>query len=297
MEYNRQEQNTRPGADLPVCVGRVRDLKPIVHCITNFVTVNDCANIILAAGGSPTMSRHPDETAEITSGCSALVLNMGTVHDTEAMLLAGKRANELGHPIILDPVGAGASALRRDTLRRLLSELHFAAIRGNATEIRYLYDGSGLEKGGVDAAFADRITKENVPQWAALARQLAERLDTAICISGEIDIAADRSRAFAFPGGSPLMGRITGSGCMLTALMGSFLGAWYEGGKHSDLLDYLLAAQAEMNAAGEIAAQKTNTAGGGTMTFRMHLIDAVSLMDGGIWNEYAKVEKVPLCPL
>lgn len=313
------------GLSRAACIESVAAGRPIVHCITNFVTVNDCANIILAAGGSPTMSRHPAEVQEITSGCSALVLNMGTISDVEAMILAGKKANELGHPVILDPVGAGASAFRRDTLKTLLNEVHFTAIRGNATEIRYLYDGSGLEKGGVDAALSDSITRDNLTNWGALAQRLAKRLDTVICISGAIDIAADSASAYAFPGGSPLMSRITGSGCMLTALMGAFLGGWFEEngrkasgsdnsqngtqirqasatGSQSSLqmltpFDYVIAAQAEMNAAGEIAAAKTEQAGGGTMTFRMHLIDAVSLMTGGLLNEYAKVEKVPLCDL
>ena len=304
------------GDILAACVRSAADTRPLIHCITNFVTVNDVANIILAAGGSPTMSRHPAEVAEITSGCSALVLNMGTIHDVEAMLLAGRRANELGHPVILDPVGAGASGFRRDTLKRLLSEVRFTAVRGNATEIRYLCDGSGLEKGGVDAAVSDRITVENAGRWASMAGRLAERLGAVISISGAIDIAADGTRAYMFPGGSPLMSRITGSGCMLTALMGTLLGGRYEeerraseggisraeggispaGGRPS-ALDFIAAAQAEMNAAGEIAEEKTRSAGGGTMTFRMHLIDAVSLMTGETLDEYAKVEKVPACDL
>jgi len=276
---------------LPSLLERVPEAHPLVHCITNFVTVNDCANIILAAGGSPTMSRHPEEVAEITSGCDALVLNMGTISDVEAMLIAGRKANELGHPVILDPVGAGASAFRRNTAKQLLDSIHFAAIRGNATEIRYLSDGSGLEKGGVDADLSDRITEDNAPRWAKLASALAARLKTVVCISGATDIIADTSRAYAFPGGSPLMGRITGSGCMLTSLMGTYLGAVREAGP-SEFLNALLCAQAEMNAAGEIAEARTAAAGGGTMTFRMHLIDAVSLMKKEQLQEYMKIHEV-----
>ncbi len=271
---------------------RVREAAPIVQCITNFVTVNDCANILLASGGSPTMSKHPDEVCEIQSGCDALVLNMGTVENTEAMILAGQRANELGHPVVLDPVGVGASALRRETAARLLENIHFTAIRGNASEIRYLYDGSGKQAGGVNADLADRITEENAPHWASLTSALAARLGCVICVSGAVDIAADASRAFAFTGGCRLMSRITGSGCMLSALLGAYLGACPD-----DPLGAAVCAMAAMNAAGDIAYEKTQAAGGGTMTFRLHLIDAVSLMDEAKLKHYARYYELPLCDL
>lgn len=270
------------------CVGRVRGASPIVHCITNFVTVNDCANIILAVGGSPTMSRHRDEVGEIQSGCSALVLNMGAVDDLQAMLLAGKTANELGHPVVLDPVGAGASSLRRSVAAELLSNIRFAAIRGNASEIRFLAEGRAKQAGGIDADISDRITASNIRKWAALAKKLAAEKDSIVCISGVTDIIADSRQAFAFSGGCRLMSRITGSGCMLSSLLGCFLGAMPE-----EPLKAAVCAQAVMNAAGDIALEKTERAGGGTMSFRMHLIDAVSLMTGETLNEYAKIEELP----
>ncbi len=270
-------------------LGKVRQKAPLVHCITNFVTVNDCANIILAAGGSPTMSRHPEEVCEITAGCSALVLNMGTVSDPEAMQLAGRRANELAHPVILDPVGVGASALRRSFFAKLTTEVHPDVIRGNASEIRYIGTGSGDQAGGIDAALEDRITEGNLSSWAAMAHGLSERMGSVICISGATDLIAGEGRVFAFPGGCALMSRITGSGCMLTALMGAFLGA-----APTDRLAACVCAQSVMNAAGEIALAKTEAAGGGTMTFRMHLIDAVSLMTEELWDEYARITELPV---
>ena len=115
---------------------RVRKRAPLVQCITNFVTVNDCANILLASGASPTMAHDIREAAEAVTGADALVCNMGAIEDTDAMILAGKQANRLGKPVILDPVAAGGTALRRESAGRLLSEIHFAVIRGNASEIR-----------------------------------------------------------------------------------------------------------------------------------------------------------------
>ena len=136
--------------------------KPMVHNITNYVTVNDCANIILACGGSPIMADDIDEVCEITGICKSLVINIGTLNSrtVRAMASAGRKANELSHPVVLDPVGAGASRLRTDTAMQLLEEVRFAVIRGNISEIKTLASGSGTTK-GVDADVADKVTEEN----------------------------------------------------------------------------------------------------------------------------------------
>ena len=115
---------------------RVRDTAPLVQCITNFVTVNDCANIILAAGGSPSMADDIREAAESAAGADALVCNLGAIGKVDSMISAGQSANRAGHPVVLDPVAAGGTALRRQESARLLKHVHFAAIRGNASEIR-----------------------------------------------------------------------------------------------------------------------------------------------------------------
>ena len=133
----------------------VRARAPLVQCITNFVTVNDCANIILAAGGSPTMSHDVREVEEAVAGVQALVCNLGAIGDVEAMLLAGRRANALGIPVVLDPVAAGVTALRRKAVSRLLSEVRFAVIRGNASEIRALALGQGGGSGEEHAGAGD----------------------------------------------------------------------------------------------------------------------------------------------
>ena len=127
---------------------RTREQGPLVQCITNFVTVNDCANVILAAGGSPSMAHDIREAAEAVEGAAALVCNMGAIENIDAMILAGQRANALGKPVILDPVAAGGTELRRRESRRLLEEVHFSIIRGNASELRYLAGRQAAGSGG-----------------------------------------------------------------------------------------------------------------------------------------------------
>ena len=249
-------------------LNQVRARKPLVQCITNFVTVNDCANIILASGGSPTMAEHPLEVEEAVSGVQALVCNMGAVEKADSMILAGKQANRLGIPVILDPVGAGGTRLRRDTVKRLLEEVHFTVIRGNASEIRYLA-GQNTAGSGVDVSALDEITEENLSPVAAMAAELAQKLKTIIAISGKIDVITDGSRTCILRNGCATMARITGSGCMLTALMGAFCGSW------DDAFSAACTAMAAMGVSGEMAEQRRLANGTGNATFRSDLIDAV----------------------
>ena len=247
---------------------QVRVKKPLVQCITNFVTVNDCANIILAAGGSPTMAEHPLEVEEAVERVQALVCNMGAIDKVESMILAGQQAGRLGKPVILDPVGAGGTALRRETVRRLLDAVHFTVIRGNASEIRYLA-GQNTAGSGVDVSAMDEITEENLSSAVDLAKALAGRLGTVIAVSGKLDIITDGERTCILRNGCAAMARITGSGCMLTALMGAFCGSW------DDAFSAACAAMAVMGISGEIADEKRIANGTGNATFRNDLIDAV----------------------
>ena len=175
----------------------VRRTCPLVHNITNYVTVNDCANILLACGGSPIMADDVDEAEEITSICGGLNINIGTLNQRTipAMHLAGKKANELGHPVVLDPVGAGASNLRTKTAQDLIEAIKFTVIRGNISEIKTLALGTGGAK-GVDADVADKVTKENLPQAVAFAKEFARKTGAVIAITGAIDIVADGEKAF-----------------------------------------------------------------------------------------------------
>ena len=246
----------------------VRRNKPLVQCITNFVTVNDCANMILAAGGSPTMAEHPQEVAEAVRRVQALVCNMGAIDKVEAMILAGKEANRLGKPVILDPVGAGGTRLRRDGVKRLLEEVRFSVIRGNASEIRYLA-GQQATGSGVDVSENDEITGENLSAAVSMAAELAEKLGAVIAISGKIDVISNGKTTCVLRNGCATMARITGSGCMLTALIGAFCGA------NDDAFPAVCSAVAAMGISGEKAEQKRLRSGTGNATFRNDLIDAV----------------------
>ena len=266
---------------------KVREKKPLVQCITNFVSVNDCANILLASGGSPTMASHPLEAPEAVAGVQALLCNMGAIDKIDSMILTGKAANRLGKPDVLDPVGAGGTQLRRDAIKRLLEEVHFTVIRGNASEIRYLA-GHKCTGSGVDVSSLDEITEENLDAAVAMAEDLAEKLHTVIAISGKIDVISDGKQSCVLRNGCATMARITGSGCMLTALIGSFCGAC------SDAFVATCSAMAAMGISGEIADTKRLHNGTGNATFRNDLIDAVfnlteeELRQGGRYEIYKR---------
>ncbi len=248
---------------------QTKEKAPLVQCITNFVTVNDCANIILAAGGSPAMTQDPREVEEGIENACALVCNMGAIGYAGSMVLAGKRANRLGKPAVFDPVGVGGTTLRRDTGARLLEEVHFSVIRGNASEIRWLA-GEGTRGSGVDVSLADAVTEENLPQAAQMVRRLAQKTGSVVAVSGEIDLVTDGNRTAAFRNGCPTMARITGSGCMLTALTGAFCGA-----APDDCFAAACTAAAAMGVCGELAEKRRLETKAGNASFRIYLIDAV----------------------
>ena len=174
------------------CMDNVRKNVPLVHNITNYVTVNDVANILLACGGSPIMSDEPEDVEDITSVCGGLNINIGTLHQSsiEGMLLAGKKANELGHPVLLDPVGAGASRLRTDTALRIMKEIKLTVIRGNISEIKTLAYGSGTTK-GVDADVADAVTEETLNDAIAFVKNFARKTSCIIAVTGAIDLVSE----------------------------------------------------------------------------------------------------------
>ena len=254
---------------------QVRMRRPRVHCITNYITANDCANILLACGASPIMADDPAEAEEIVTHCQGLELNMGTLSESHirAMLLAGKKANQLGIPVVLDPVGVGASRFRRDAAKKLLDELQIAVIRGNLSEMRALATDR-LNQGGIDAQSGDRITGNNLSEIAAFARSFAADTGAVIAITGETDVVADSRQAWAIFNGHPMMSRVTGTGCQLSALTAAFAAANTE-----NLLEAVVTAVCAMGVCGERAGERLAPTEG-TMTYRNYLIDAVSLLDG-----------------
>lgn len=266
----------------------VRKNVPLVHFITNYVTVNDVANMMLACGGSPIMSDEILDVEDITAICNATVINIGTLNKNtiEAMIAAGKRANELGHPVILDPVGAGASRLRTETTFRLLKEVKFAVIRGNISEIKTVYSGSGSTK-GVDADVADVVTDDNLGETAAFAKELSKTTGAIIAITGAIDVIADTEHAYAVRNGVAVMSKITGTGCMLDGVIAGYIAA-----NPDDRIHAVVAAIAAEGLCGEIAAGKVEAEGSGTSSLRMHLIDAMSTLDGRMLENGAKTEQL-----
>ncbi|MFS0861901.1 hydroxyethylthiazole kinase [Fredinandcohnia sp. 179-A 10B2 NHS] len=267
-------------------VENVRKKTPLVHTITNYVTVNDVANIVLACGGSPIMADDSKEVEEITSICSSLVINIGTLNErtVESMILAGKKANELGHPVILDPVGAGASTLRTQTVYKLLEEVKYSVIRGNMSEIKTVYAGSGNTK-GVDAAAEDVVTEENLAEAIQFAKAASAQTKAVVAITGAIDIVANEENAYVIRNGHPMMAKITGSGCMLTAVVGAYCGA-----NPNEILPSTAAAVSALGLCGELAFDRVSATEGGTSSFRMFLIDYMSKLDQTLLQGGMKIE-------
>ncbi len=248
----------------------VRKKSPLIHNITNYVTVNDCANMILASGASPIMADDKNEVEEITSVCGGLNINIGTLNSRtiEAMLLAGKKANELHHPILFDPVGAGASALRTETAFRLMEAIQFSVIRGNISEIKTLA-GDFAATQGVDANIADKVTDETLENAVLFAKAFAKKTGAIIAITGAIDIVCNGETAYIIRNGHPMMSSVTGTGCMLSALNAAYITANPEA-----MLEATAAAVCAMGLAGELAYKRLSDADGNS-SYRNYIIDAI----------------------
>jgi len=249
---------------------QIEDKAPLVHHITNYVTVNDCANVTLAIGASPIMADDIGEVQEITSISQALVLNIGTLNERTvgSMLAAGKKANEMNIPVVLDPVGAGASELRNKTVSKLLEQMNFNVIRGNMSEIRFIA-GLGATTKGVDASETD--LKGGAQNGIDTARTLADKLGCIIAITGATDIISDGKQTVCIENGNKMLGAVTGTGCMCSSLIGSSCGV---------SSDYFIAAAAGilyMGIAGEIAFENAGQKGNGS--FHVAVIDEISKLN------------------
>lgn len=263
----------------------VREKHPLIHNITNYVTSHDCANILLAVGASPIMADELSEVEEITSLCGGLNINLGTLNQITipSMFAAGKKANTLGHPVVLDPVGAGASALRTQTARKLLDEVGFSVIRGNISEIKAIFTGSGNTK-GVDAEVSDRVTEDNLPQTVGFAKEFAKKYHSVAAITGEIDLVTDGSVTYIIRNGDPMMEQITGAGCQLSALTAAFVTANPE-----QTLEAAAAAVCMMGLCGEIA-KKNLKPDEGNAAYSQKIIDAAYRLTPDELERYLKYE-------
>ncbi len=260
---------------------RVRQQAPLVHNITNYVTANDVANLLLACGARPVMADDPREAAEIAAHAAAVHLNLGTFNSAryEAMLAAGRAAGQLGRPIVLDPVGVGASRLRRAAALTLLHTLPVTAVRGNLSELRALAEDL-TTAGGVDAEGDAPPLPEIVFHLKAAARALG----TILIATGAADLVTDGDRCFVIRNGRPEMGRITGTGCQLSGLTAAFLGANPE-----TPLEAAAAAVCAMGLAGELGWRRIGPLDG-SMAYRSYLIDAVYHLSGEALEKGAKYE-------
>jgi len=237
----------------------LREKKPLIHNITNFVVMNYTANALLAMGASPVMAHAPNEVEDMVSFAGALVLNIGTLTDEwiASMIKAGKKATALGKPIILDPVGSGATALRTNSAKKIIEATEISVIRGNASEILSLRHEKSRTK-GVDSVHA-------VDEAAETAKELARELDTTLAITGPVDLVTDGKQVVRISNGHPLMGYVTGTGCTATAAIGAFLSV------DANPLSAAATALAYFGLAGEVAGEKASAPG----SFMIQMIDAL----------------------
>ena len=267
------------------CLDKVRARCPLIHNITNYVTVNDVANVLLAIGASPIMADEPSDAAEITKICGGLNVNIGTLNKRtiKAMFASAKVAQELGHKLLLDPVGAGASALRTNTAVKLLNKFRFDVVRGNISEIKTLALGSGTTK-GVDADIADAVTESNLEKSVAFAKDFAAKKNCVVAITGAIDLVSAADRCYVIRNGRAEMSRITGTGCQLSAVTAAYAVA-----NPDNILESTAAAVCSMGLAGELAWERMQ-AGDGNSTYRNRIIDALFNMTGDELEKGAKYE-------
>jgi len=255
---------------------KVREKKPLIHNITNFVVMNYTANALLACGASPVMAHAVEEVEEMVSLAGALVLNIGTLTPqwVEAMLRAGKKANVLKVPIVLDPVGSGATRLRTESATRLARDLSIQVVRGNASEVLSLAEKEARTK-GVDSL-------HSVEEAEGTAIALAKQLKTTLAITGKVDLVTDGKRIIRVHNGHEMMGRVTGTGCTATVMIGAFLAV------DPDPVEATATALAYFGVAGEKAAAQTTTPG----TYQIALLDALFSIDEEELRKGARIEVV-----
>ena len=261
-------------------IDKIRLKKPLIHCLTNYVTVNDCANAILALGGSPTMSNYKEEVEEVVEKANALVINIGTLSKEmlESMIIAGKRANEKGIPIIFDPVGVTSSNFRKRAAFEILDKVKVSVIRGNKAEIKTLFGIEGKGK-GVDSAEDFKEEKEE------FLLECSRKFKAIIAMTGAIDYISNGENIIEIHNGNRIMEKITGCGCIVTSIVGTFLGVTN---------NYYLATIAGVLTVGIAGDNAYNNLkeNEGSGTFRVKLIDGIynisneDIKEGKIYEEY-----------
>ena len=283
-------------AHLLSCLKQVRDQlhdqAPLIHCITHPIVVNDCANAVLALGGRPIMAEHPAEVADISASAAALTVSLGNITDAraESMLLAGKAikrmkdAENAKRASVIDLVGITCSPFRMELAKRFIKECKPAVIKGNGSEIRAIA-GAAFHGTGVDVSAADAVTAKDpdtVHSMAHIARKLAEETGAVILVTGEVDIIAspNKDTTYGIYNGSPNMAKVTGTGCMLTCITGTYLAV-------TDALTACILAAITLDCAGECA-----NAAKGLGTYHIELINQLSVMNEDQITQLSNIQRL-----
>ena len=255
-------------------IDQIKKLSPLIHCITNPISINQCANAILAVGGRPMMAEHPREVAEITETAAALVLNTGNITDVrmQSIAISAKTAKQHNIPMIVDAVGTACSKMRLEYLLELFEQASPSVIKGNYSEITALYQ-TGYRSSGVDADAA-----LSLEQVSVIAARLAEKYNCTVLASGKVDIVTDGKTLVHIKNGSPRLSSITGTGCMLGALCGCCLSVTAD-------LSAAVTACAMLGISGQLA---QNAKGSGS--FAVELFDNLSNLDDDILKKYLDIE-------
>lgn len=263
--------------DTAILLERVREQSPLVHNVSNYVVMGFTANVLLALGASPVMAHAKEEVEDMAAIASSVVINIGTLSPSwvESMVLAMKKAGSLNKPVILDPVGVGATAYRNETARALLRTRAARVIRGNASEIMALHQTAAATSKGVDS-------NNRSDEALMAARALAREYDCTVCVSGATDFIVDRQRTVAIRNGSPLMTKVTGVGCAATAVIGAFAGVT------TDTFEAAVAAMAVMGVAGERASDLS----AGPGSFQAHFLDGLYRLEPDSLERAARLQSL-----
>ncbi|MEG0615877.1 MAG: hydroxyethylthiazole kinase [Oscillospiraceae bacterium] len=259
----------------------VKKNQPLIHCITNPISINQCANAVLAVGGKPIMAEHPMETAEITISANALALSLGNVTDArlKSMIISAKAAKNCQIPCVLDLVGVGCSTFRYNYARDFIRKNHPDVIKGNLSEIKAIA-GKTTSAKGVDVGKNDVFTEENSAETIATLKKLSRSSNSVVLATGKTDVIVYFDEVFLVENGDEMLSKITGTGCILNVLVGTFISA------KEILLGTILAA-ATLGIAGELADKSA-----GTGTFSVNLLDALYSMSDSDFVKLVKIRKV-----
>lgn len=254
--------------------------KPLIHCLTNAISINDCANVVLGLGGKPIMAEHPREVGEITSLANALAVNLGNLTDSriEAMYISAKMAHECHIPWVIDLVGVGCSSLRRNLANDLITQYKPSVIKGNMSEIRAI-SCQPSHAIGIDVGGLDQVTSANLDEHIQVLKNLSKQTQATIVSTGSIDLISHLEESYVITNGSPMLARLTGTGCMINVMIATFLSTGMK-------LEACLLAVLMMGIAGELA---QNEKGNGS--FRVRLLDEIYSMTAEHFKSYMKLSE------